>query len=251
VLARTLPLAAATAVAAGLAAASSASAPGNTLSGATARTMAGSTASFSLSIVARVAGVSAVTHERGAVSFRRQAAHVYRLDPGGGVPREIILTGPWEYTNANVQAALDDPTVRPWTKLDTRRLPAAQLRNRADELAHVRALAFLPSGVARATRLGLEGPTTHYRGVVAPARVLLRVPATERAAIRSAIVADYSSRPFPADFWIDRRGRVVRVRVSYRTAKGGRIAVSGTFSHFGVKVDLRLPPAGEIVDVSP
>jgi hypothetical protein len=250
VLGRTLPLICVAAAAAGVVAASSA-APGDALSGAAARTMAGSTASFSLSIAARVAGLSVVTHERGAVSFRRQAAHVYRLDPSGGVPREIILAGPWEYTNANVQAALNDPTVRPWTKLDTRRLPPSQRAKRADELAHVRALAFLSSGVARARRLGLAGATTHYRGVVTPARVLVRVPAGERAAIRSAIAADYSTRPFPADFWIDRGGRIVRVRVSYRTAKGGRIAVSGTFSHFGVRVDLRLPPAGEIADVSP
>lgn len=243
---------AAAALAAGPAA--SAPKPEIALSTATARTVAAATARFSLSVAAHVAGISVVTSERGAISFRRHQAHVYKLVPGSGVPQEIVLIGPWEYTNANVQAAIDDPGVRPWTKLDTRRLPARQRKNRADDLAHVRALAYLSSGAAHAARMAhvrSDGATTHFRGVVEPARVLESVPRSERATIRAVIAADYTSKPFPADFWVDRDGRVVRVRVSYRTAKGGRIAVDGTFSHFGSKVDLRLPSASDIQNITP
>ena len=36
---------------------------------------------------------------------------------------------------------------------------------------------------------------------------------------------DYARSPFPADFWIDPKGRVRRVHVSYRTGSSGRIVV--------------------------
>lgn len=221
------------------------------LSRASARTMAGGSARFTLAVAAQVAGMSVRSDERGTVSFTQHRAHVYKLVPGGGLPQESIVDGPFTYTNANIQAAIANPSVPPWTKLDNRRLSDAQRRNRIDDLEHVRALAYLAAGVADAKRVGNAGGSVHVRGRVEPKRLLARVPAAERGEMRAVIHSDYVDRPFPADFWLDANDRVRRVRVDYRTPKGGRIAVEGTFSGFGTRVDVTLPPASEIQDISP
>ena len=227
----------------------------NGLAAASSSTVAGGTASFSLVIHGTVAGVSVRSSETGSVSFTDRKAHFYKLVPGGGLPQEIVLDGPFTYTNANVDAALKDSSVRPWTKLDTRRLPAGDSKSHPDELAHVRAVAYLADGVADAKRIGVvtvDGERrTHYRGVVDPTRVGAQVAAADRAALRTAVRNDYLAKPFAADFWLDDSGRVRRVLVEYRTAGGGRVVVDGGFSDFGAKIDLTVPTADEIQDITP
>jgi hypothetical protein len=225
------------------------------LSGATARTIAAKTASFSLLINGTLGTMALQSSESGSVSFSDRRAHFYKLVPGGGTPQEIVLDGPYDYTNANIDAALKDSSVKPWTKLDTRRVPPAQLRSHPDELAHVRAVAYLANGVGHASKIGTGTvggvAQVHYRGVVDPARVVAKAPAAERAALRVAVGNDYLTKPFPADFWIDDAGRVRRVLVSYRTPGGGQIVVDGRFSEFGVKLDLSVPAASRIQDITP
>ena len=223
------------------------------LAEASSRTVASGTASFTLSINAVVAGAAVQSHERGTISFTDRKAHLYKLVPGGGLPQEIVLDGPFEYTNADVAEAMNDSTVKPWTKLDTRRVPAAQRNRYPDELAEVRIVAYLADGVAGAKRIGAAavGGETHFRGVVDPARVVAKAPAAQRAALRIAVSNQYLTTPFPADFWLDSAGRVRRVLVDYRTAGGGRIVVDAGFSDFGVKVDLDVPPASQMQDITP
>ena len=227
----------------------------DSLADASSRTAAGGTASFTIAIHGTVAGVSVQSSESGTFSFSEREAHFYKLVPGGAVPQEIVLDGPYEYTNANVDAAMNDSTVKPWTKLDTRRLSASDRARYPDELAHVRALAYLADGVTDAKRVGfvtVDGEQrTHFRGLVDPAHVGAHAPAAERAALRTAVRNDYLAKPFAADFWLDDSGRVRRVLVDYRTAGGGRIVVDGGFSGFGGKVDLTVPAADEIQDITP
>jgi hypothetical protein len=210
---------------------------------------------FSLSIVGTVAGTSVRSSENGTVSFGTRRAHLYKLPPGGALPQEVVIVGPLTYTNANVEAALHDRSVKPWTRLDSRRLTPAQRRRRADELAHVRVLAYLSDGVTDPTRVGtatVDGePTTHFRGEVDPERVAAAAPAAERDAIRAAVRNDYLDKPFPAEFWLDADGRVRRVRVAYRTARGGRFTLDGRLSDFGVGVDVTVPPRRSIADINP
>jgi hypothetical protein len=225
------------------------------LADASSRTVAADTANFDLVIRGTVAGVSVRSSETGSFSFTERQAHFYKLVPGGGLPQEIVLDGPITYTNANVDAALQDSTVRPWTKLDTRKLPASDRNSHPDELAHVRAVAYLADGVADAKRIGaqtVDGERwTRFRGSVDPARVGTKVPAGDRTALRTAVRNDYLATPFVADFWLDESGRVRRVLVDYRTSGGGRIVVDGAFSDFGTKVDLTVPPAEDIQDITP
>ena len=189
------------------------------------------TARFTLAVAATVGGSRIVANETGTVSFTDRRAHFYKLVPGGGVPQEIVLSGPW-------------------TKLDTRRLSPQQMRGRPDELAHVRAIAYLADGVAKPTRVGaetLEGTkTTRFRGTVDPSKVVARTPRVARA-----MRDDYPARPFAADFWVDADGRLRRVLVSYSTPKGTKITLDGGFSDFGTKIDLSVPPAEDIQDITP
>jgi hypothetical protein len=225
------------------------------LAGATRRTVAKGTASFTLLISGTVAGTQVRTSETGTVSFTDTRAHFYKLVPGGGLPQEIVLDGPYTFTNANVQAALNDPSVKPWTKLDTRKLPASDAKTHPSELEHVRAVAYLADGVADPTKVGeatVDGETlTRYRGRVDPARVAGSAPPAERKALRAAVHNDYLAKPFAADFWLDDSGRVRRVRVDYRTAGGSRIVVNAALSAFGTKIDLRVPPPDDVQDITP
>ena len=222
---------------------------------ASSRTVAGDTANFTLVILVTVAGVSVRSSETGSLSFSDRHAHFYKLVPGGGLPQEIVLDGPWTYTNANVDAALADSSVKPWTKLDTRKVPASDSKSHPDELTHVRALAYLAGGVSDAKQVGVTTvggeQLTRYRGTVDPARVVANAPAAERSALRTAVRNDYLATPFAANFWLDDAGRVRRVLVDYRTSGGGRVVVDGGFSDFGTKVDRTVPPAEDVQDITP
>jgi hypothetical protein len=220
------------------------------VSDATAHTVAAKTASFQLLISGTLGKMSLQSSESGSVSFTDRRAHFYKLVPGGGLPQEVVLSGPFTYANANIDAAVHDSTVKPWTKLDTRRLSAQQVAAHPDELGHVRALAYLADGVSKPARVGTETvegtTTTHLRGTVDPKRVTARIPA-----VRRAIRDDYPAAPFPADFWVDSAGRLRRVLVRYSTPKGTKISLDGGFSDFGAAVDLTVPPAQDVQDITP
>ena len=226
--------------------------PPASLAGAGPRTTGGS-ARFTLSVVGVIGGVNVSADENGTVSFVERRAHIYKLVLGGGIPQELVVDGPITYTNGDVEAAMNDPSVKPWTKLDTRRLPAKQRSSESDEIMHVRAPAYLVYGVKSARRLSSNSAdgTTHFRGTVDLARLATRLPARDRADILAAVRRDYVDHPFTADFWVDGSGRVRRVHVSYRTPGGGQIVVNAAYSGFGTAVDLAVPPAREVQDITP
>lgn len=226
--------------------------PVPSLTAATAHTTAARTAQFRLVIRAVVGGSPVVAEENGTISFVERRAHLYKQIPGSPVPQELVLIGPITYTNANVQAALADPTVKPWTKLDTRRLTAKQVRAQPDEFAHVIAPAYLADGVTLPTRIAPKPDgTTEFTAVVDPARLARIVPASVRASILTAVRNDYAAKPFPATFWLDARGRIRRVRVAYTTPQGSQITVDTRYSEFGTKINVVLPAAGDIANITP
>jgi hypothetical protein len=191
-------------------------------------------ARFTITIRANVAGIAVQTQENGTVSFRARQAHVYRLTGGSGesTPVELIYDGATVYSNANVMLALADSNVKPWIR---------QRRNAAhvDDVDHVRALALLATAAVAPKRVGKD----HYRARVEPGRLAARV--------RGVVAVDYSATPFPADFWLDGKGGLARVLVSYRTPKGGEIVVDGAFTEPGVKVDVTPPAPRDVETVKP
>jgi hypothetical protein len=238
---------------------SSAPAPHTTASpraaGARSTTVAARTARFTLLIDAVLGGATVQSSETGTIDFTRPRAHIYKLLPGGGSAQELIVDGPYTYSNANVQAALKDRTVRPWTKLDTRKLSARERASHPDELAHIRALVYLPDGIAHVRRVNsivVAGRrVTQFSGTVDPARVASRAPAARRAALARALANDYPAHPFPVRYWLDVSGRVRRVLVVYTTSGGTRISLDGRFSEFGIPVDTSPPPADAVQDITP
>jgi hypothetical protein len=221
------------------------------LSKAVARTVAAGTARFSQRTAIGAGGSIVHADANGAASLRVRLGHIYKLNPGGGIPREIVVIGPVTYTNANVEAALADPSVPPWTKLDTRRLNARERAAQADDLAHAVAPAFLAGGVAKPTLVASSGGRAVYRGSVDPALLERNLPAASRSWIMSGVRADYPASPFDARFWLDASGRVRRVLVTYKTPAGTPVAVDTRYSGFGTPVGVSLPRASEIKDVTP
>ena len=220
--------------------------------GTVARTTAERTARFAQVTEINAGGSPLEAYETGAVSLKPpRRAHIYKQLPTGGIPGEVIVVGPVVYANANVQAALADPSVQPWTKFDTSRLTAAERANHADELGHAVAPAYLADGVAQPHLVGVFGPLTQYRGTVDPALLARRLPAGVRTLVMQSVQADYPNNPFGAQFWLDPQGRVRRVVVSYKTAKGTPVAVATRYPAFGGRIDVTLPPMQDVKDVTP
>src|SRR5581483_11368196 len=188
-------------------------------------------------------------HDSGTIAFDASRAHLYKLEPGTSVPGEVIVVGPITYTNANVQAALNSPGVRPWTKLDTRKLPARLRRSRPDELAHVVAPVFLASGARKVRLARTVADGAVYWARIDPALVARRVPAAERTIVSTALRGDYPRRQFNAKFWLDAHGRIRRVIVAYATARGTPVAIDTSYSGFGARVAVKPPPANRVTDI--
>ena len=168
-----------------------------------ARTKAAGPARFRMLIGINAGGTRITAEENGTTSFAERRAHLYKQLPGGQFPQELVVIGPYTYTNANVQAALNDPSVPPWTKLDTRRLTPKQRRDQPDELAHVQAPVYLPAGVSAATYGGKESDGTfRFSGRVDPKRLAGSAPAS----IRTALANDYPAGNLPRDVLARRPG---------------------------------------------
>jgi hypothetical protein len=217
--------------------------------GTVAHTTAAGTVRFEQGTAIGKPGAVLQAFENGTASLVERHAHVYKQLPGGGVPGEIIVDGPITYTNANVQAALNDPSMPAWTRLDTRKLNARQRASEADELAHATAPAYLADGVTNPVLVGTFGRLTEYRGRVDPKRVERRLPAAARSWLAKGLRVDYPARPFPAQFWLDPEGRIRRVLVAYTTAKGTPVVIDTRYPAFGVKV--KVSPPSRVEDITP
>ncbi len=215
------------------------------------RTVAAKTVKFAQITSITVGGSKVSAYTNGTVSFVARAGHIYRIEPGSTVPGEVIVIGPLVYENANASATLNDPSVRPWTKLDTSRLTAKERSAHPDDLAHALAPAYLATAVVR-PRLVRTTPTRAvFVGQVDPAAVAAHVPAAQRALVAAAVRGDYPAKPFRVRFWLDARGRLRRVLVTYSTGNGTPVSVDTGYDAFGVPVDATPPPARDVKDVTP
>lgn len=216
-----------------------------------ARTKAAKTVKFAQITSIDLSGTKVSAYTNGAASFVDRLGHLYRIEPGNNTPGEIIVRGPYVYENANAQATLNDPSIQPWTKLDTRKLTAKERAQHPDDLAHALAPAYLAAAVASAKLVRTTPTRAVFTGVVDPADVATQVPTSGRALIATAVSADYPAKPFPVRFWLDARGRLRRVLVSYRTAAGTPVSVDTAYDAFGVPIDTTPPPARDVKDITP
>ena len=230
-----------------------------TLADATQRTTADGSAAFQLTIEALVGGNPVLATETGTVSFDSRRAHLYKLVPGGGLPQEIVIDGPVVYSNANVEAAMHDTTIPPWT---TPRHPAAERESSVAQPARRARPTSAPSPTSpmasRARRSARLGGGDRRRATRSVPR-LRRPSPRRRAGARGP-----ARRPRPdAPRRLSRevvRGRVLARRATAVSAAftsstgrpaGTLISLDGRFSLFGSNVDLTLPAADKIKDITP
>jgi hypothetical protein len=216
-----------------------------------ARTTAAKTVKFAQITSITLGGSKVSAYTNGTASFRDRLGHLFRIEPGNNVPGEIIVDGPLVYQNANVQANLNDPTIPPWTKLDTRRLSSKERAQHPDDLAHALTPAYLAAAVANPKLVRTTPTRAVFTGVVDPAAIEAHVPAPGRTLIAAAARGDYPTKPFPVRFWLDARGRLRRILVTYKTAGGAPVSVDTAYDAFGVPIDATPPPARDVKDVTP
>jgi hypothetical protein len=216
-----------------------------------ARTTAAKTVKFAQITSIAPAGSKVSAYTNGTASFTDRAGHLYRIEPGNNVPGEIIVAGPFVYENANAQASLNDPTVQPWTKLDTRHLTAKERGQYPNDLAHALAPAYLAAAVTTPKLVRTTPTRAVFTGIVDPAAIAGHVPAASRALVAGAVRNDYPTKPFPVRFWLDARGRLRRVLVSYKTTGGTPVSVDTAYDAFGVPIDATPPPPRDVKDITP
>ena len=198
-----------------------------------------------------VGGSEIKAHDTGRVAYDGSRAHIYKLSPGSQFPGEVIVIGPFTYTNANVQAALQSPEVQPWTKLDTRKLSAKAATNQTDELSHVLAPAYLAFGASHVTLRRRVADGAIFWARVDPKLVVNKLPAARRAKIEKAVRSDYPATDFNARFWVDSHDRIRRVTVAWATPSGTPVAIDTSYDTFGAPVNTKLPPARSIKNITP
>ena len=219
------------------------------LSGARERTVADGSAAFTITIDVDGRGSPrSRSSETGTVSFRTRPGASLQARPGRGraagadperpvhVHERERRRGPrrsrGEAVDEARHAASPGPGGRPPRRARAR--PRARLPRRGRR--------GCDRGGRRDDRLRRGRPTTRRRSIRAGC-----VPACPQSIGRQPSTNDYPAEPFPADFWLDDRGRLRRVVVAYRTAGGTRDQSSTAASReFGTAIDL--DPAGRRQD---
>jgi hypothetical protein len=147
------------------------------------------------------------------------------------------------------------PGGKPWVKFDLR----AAAKSAGVDLGSLGAVdpkqglqQLLASGdvkkIGTDTIGGVE--TTHYRAVIDMTRAA-KVPAPQRKQLRQLLKGMHGSAP--VDVWIDADGRVRRESMSFDYGAGlqnAQASMTMDFTDFGAPVDVAVPAADEVTDMS-
>jgi hypothetical protein len=153
---------------------------------------------------------------------------------------------------------------RKWVKIDAAEVSrsagidiSALTQSGQDPTQAVRQLKAVGADIETVGRERVRGVgTTRYRATVDLRRSADLAPAADRAAARSAIdglIEQIGTSRLPVDVWVGEDDLVRRVSQKLSLgARGGRAAIEQRFEFydFGAKVDIALPAAGEVTDVS-
>jgi hypothetical protein len=93
--------------------------------------------------------------------------------------------------------------------------------------------------------------TTHYRATIDYRKYLTAAPASVKPSVR-ALLPQMRSPLVPLDVYVDGRGRVARISLSYglKSAASARGSLRADFFGYGAPVAVALPPASQVADVS-
>jgi len=153
---------------------------------------------------------------------------------------------------------------RDWVKIDAAEVGraagidvSALTQPGQDPTQAVRQLKAVSADVKTVGREEVRGvATTHYRATVDLRRYADLVPAADRAAARASIdrfTAETGASRVPVDVWIGADDLVRRLAQKLSLdASGGPSAIEQRFEFydFGAQVDIRVPDADEVTDVT-
>jgi hypothetical protein len=247
--------------------AAAAGSPPGAIALAAAKTLAAGTAKTTVAIHETAHGTTATGEGvLDAGSGRIQLAVV----DDAGEPGSIVFDRTTAYVRLPADEASDLPAGKPWLRIDLmsvvnaadRRLQALAKTSGVDP---VHAFAFLGGFGGDTRAVGEETlrgrPTTHYRGMIDLRRAISLEDAKQPAARDPQVQMHLRqtmrmamSPSFPADVWIDAKGRLCKLRYEFRVrGKDGKDASRiGTveFHDFGLPVAIQLPPTGQVFDLS-
>ena len=118
-------------------------------------------------------------------------------------------------------------------------------------------LAYLRSAIG-VRRIGSDlvqrEVTTHYSTIVKAETIIEQAPRDQQEAMRKYLHR-YGIKTYPVDIWVDRDGVVRKLAtvLEYNQPTGDfvRMELSEEYSDFGVKTNIKPPPAGQVLDVTP
>lgn len=172
--------------------------------------------------------------------------------PGNGKVRGLFLGGSVLLgLNAlrNQPGFESVPAGKEWLLVDPDTVGTSEIAQR-DPSSSLDALRGANGKVTRAGSEKVRGVnTTHYRVTLDLAKAISNSPEAERDRVETSVIA-LGTRNIPADVWIDRQGRVRRLRLRL---KGGTVANPGSvqfeFFDLGTPVTVTQPDPNSVVDL--
>jgi hypothetical protein len=172
---------------------------------------------------------------------------------GSGKVRALLVGG-LLYLSLNALdpgASASTPEIegKKWLKLDPALFGGEGQIGQSDPSGSLNALRGAASDVKRVGTEKVRGTrTTHYRVTIDVEQAVANAPEGERDQVRGSIAA-LGSGTIPADVWIDSKGRLRKMRLrvggSSETVRG---SVGFEYFDLGARVDVKEPPAEEVVD---
>jgi hypothetical protein len=154
------------------------------------------------------------------------------------------------------------PNLKPWIRFDLEKLgeqqgvdlAGLQQLNQSDPS---QALAYLKAASGGVEKVGEEEvrgvETTHYRMTVDLRKVAKQIP--EQKANVERVIETSGIEKIPTEVWVDGDGLVRRMKLHYENmqlaaGQKGDMTMTMELFDFGVPVDVELPPAGQVMDLS-
>ncbi len=208
---------------------------------------AAKTAKFTLSVAVKSQGQSQTITSKGLQNI--PAKQVQAVTTIQGTTVESRTLGPVTYTK--VPPGANAPKGKPWVKVDNSSSGTADLSDPTGSLA------VLKAGLGPVQKLGAAQvagvPTTRYSTSLDVTKAARTVPALKQ-------LQGLGVTRVPLQIWIDKQGRLrqltesidaTRFPVSRTGTAPAAIAVTITYSDFGVPVHVTAPPASQVTSGNP
>jgi hypothetical protein len=221
-------------------------------------TAAAGTAEFGLAGQVTAAGRTIPINGDGAIDMRSQRMRMsmsFPIPGVGAMQTDALFDGTTLYMHLPDALAQRIPLGKSWMKIDVAALAKSsgidpgQLTgptqgNPADFLKALKA-------VGSSRKVGSENiggvATTHYSAAIDPKKALDQIPDQKSADALKQMLGSSGLGSIPIDVWVDRVGRVRRESMKFDAA-GTSMAMTISFTRFGVPVDTTPPPADQVLD---